>query len=249
MINILSESMEEIRNISRSDHEKCGFITKDGEFVQMENVSESPRDAFCIDSTAYDGEYVAIVHSHGAHEPKPSDEDIVACYDSGVPWLIIGNHGETQQWLSPKKEDTIDKFGLVGRPFYLGVFDCYSIIKDYYSKLGIGLIENPKFGEFWKDVSDKRDPYIEALPKHGFYKIKDDAAIMPHDVVVMSLKPSRPCGNHSGVYIGSEQMLHHIQDARSRVDHYHERNVYGKLTLGIYRHEQSVELRKMKVEL
>ena len=245
MVYIREDQWPIMQEAAKSEIEMCGYINKEGLFVERENISEIPYHAFTIDFIDVEEEYTAIVHSHIANSCEPSDEDKLSCFESKVPWLIFGSYGETHEWMNP---DDI-KFGFLERPFRLGVIDCYTMVQDYYRVLGLSLMDNPRPGEFWERKEEDSNPYIELAPEQGFYRLSDDAALLPHDVILMSIRTKRPCANHAAVYIGSGKILHHLQGRRSCIELYDKRNIFGKLTYAIYRHIKSHEIQKKVVEL
>ena len=52
----------------------------------------------------------------------------------------------------------------------------------------------------------------------GFRKLNDDEDLMPSDLIVMSI--GAPTLNHIGVYVGDQQILHHLGNRLSCRDIY-----------------------------
>lgn len=185
-------------------------------------------DSFCINPVDYAnaedmGEIVAIAHSHPHTDPNPSAADVVACDRSRLPWIIVSIPNE-QFTINEPKEFNVP---LVGRPFYHGILDCYSLIKDYYKKeLAIDLNDYVREPEWWN--TDK-DLYVENFSKEGFVVVDD---LQKHDVILMQNGSDKI--NHGAVYLGDCIILHHSTNRLS------SRDVYGgywrKNTRRILRH-------------
>lgn len=212
--------------------ECCGLVVNvDGRtsYWRCENLSErgdqfimSPDDyALCEDY----GEIVGVVHSHFGTPPTPSKADLVGCEKSGLPWLIVnqpvGNHVivEPSGYVAPLK----------GREFVHGVFDCYSIIRDYYKQvLNIEIPDYDRAEEWW----DKGyDLYSQNFENAGFVEVPRESTRL-HDVILMQCRS--PVVNHGAVYIGENKILQHLTNRISSED------VYGgywyKSTAKVVRH-------------
>lgn len=210
-------------------HECCGLvIVFKGRLKYIRCNNLLAGDAFCIDPEDYAraedmGEIVAIGHSHPNIPPQPSEADKVACDRSGLPWIIVS---------IPSEEVTINKpkefnIPLVGRPFYHGILDCYSLIKDYYKQeLNIELNDYLREPEWW---NKGQDLYLDNFKKENFVEVTD---AQKHDVILMQNGSDRV--NHGGIYLGDCIILHHSTNRLS------SRDVYGgywrKNTRCILRH-------------
>ena len=92
---------------------------------------------------------------------------------------------------------------LVGRAFQHGVTDCYALIRDYYRSVkGVTLPVFPRSWLWWKEGGDL---YRDGFEKAGFYRVDDPE---PGDVFLAQI--GSPVPNHGGVYLGNNQILHHI---------------------------------------
>jgi hypothetical protein len=91
-----------------------------------------------------------------------------------------------------------------GRPFLHGLFDCYTLIRDYYKKeFNIFLPTNIQRN--WEWWSQGENLYVENAKYHSFEEVTD---IKKHDVLIM--KVGSPVPNHGAIYLGDNKILHHI---------------------------------------
>lgn len=210
--------------------EACGVVVifkGRMKYVPCNNLLQG--DAFCIDPADYAraedmGEIVAIAHTHPAIPAEPSNADIVACDRSGLEWLIVSIPDESFTITQPKEFN----IPLVGRQFYHGVLDCYSLIRDYYSQeLNISLNDYIREPEWWNTTT--KDLYVENFQKEGFVEVD---SLQKHDIVLMQHGSDKI--NHGAVYLGDSIMIHHSTNRLS------SRDVYGgywrKNTRKILRH-------------
>ena len=170
------------------------------------------------------GEIVGICHTHVNYSPQPSTADLAACENTGIPWIIVSLPSKDYYQFEPSGY----KHPLIGRLFYHGVFDCYSLIKDYYlEELNITLQDYPREEEWWNKGYNL---YEENFAKEGFIVQKEPKL---HDVILFQNNSTTI--NHGGIYIGDNLLLHHCYNRLS------SRDVYGgywrKHTTHILRHE------------
>lgn len=158
----------------------------------------SPRDLMDAEDL---GQIIGVVHSHVNKKPIPSEADIYSCEKSGVEWHILSVPSGEWNSISPSGK----KIGLLGRPYVFGVFDCYSLIRDYFkTKLSINLPEFERVPDFWKHG---RNDMIDNYEKAGFYQVFEDPK--PNDVILFMI--SSHVVNHCGVYLGNNRFIHHAQ--------------------------------------
>lgn len=211
--------------------ESCGLvIVKKGRqrYVPVRNVAER-NEHFVMDAedqaAAEDaGEVVMVVHSHPNLPPLPSDADRVGCETSGVPWLIVNwptgafHQFEPSGYTAP----------LYGRQFAHGVLDCYSFIRDYYSReLGIVLPEFERPDKWWLKGMNL---YLEGFQAAGFEVVQGRPKA--HDGLLMRI--GSPVPNHGAVFLKDGHIGHHEMGRLS------SRDVYGgwyeKITTHVLRH-------------
>ena len=206
--------------------ECCGLVAiikGKQHYLPCRNIAEGHNENFVLNPEDYAkaedlGEIVAVAHSHPDAQPRPSEADRVMCNASGLPWLIVGVIKEGDE-LTLTEVNRIEPDGyeapLVGRTFVHGVLDCYSLIKDYYKReLGIELPHFERRDDWWNKGDDL---YMQHFEEAGFLPFK--GPIQLHDVIIMQVRS--PVPNHAAVYIGNDQILHHMYGRLST------REVYG----------------------
>lgn len=93
---------------------------------------------------------------------------------------------------------------LIGRPFLHGLFDCYTLIRDYYKKeFNVYLPTNMQRNWEWWLQGDNL--YLDSAKYYGFEEVRE---LKIHDVIIM--KVASPVPNHGAIYIGDNKILHHM---------------------------------------
>lgn len=205
----------------RYPNEACGFII-DGEYVPKRNIADEPTKTFQIHKNAYlaaerKGGLDAVVHSHPDGDRCPTQLDMENQIASALPWGVVWLNG-TGEILGPAWwGDTLDIPPLVGRPFVHGIYDCYSIIRDFYRLTqDITIPEYPRSWGWWTkpaDVSDRS--YNREFTEAGFIRIQEHQ-IQPGDVFLAIVQSE--VTNHGGIYLGGNLILHHVVNKLSRRD-------------------------------
>jgi cell wall-associated NlpC family hydrolase len=169
---------------------------------------------------------VAVVHSHPTTRPVPSAADQISCNSTGLPWVIV--NPKTEEWGGC--EPTAFVLPYVGREFAFGVVDCYSLCRDWYKReMGLELDDFPRRDRFWERGENL---YLNSYSSQGFRQIPfEDLAY--GDAILMQLGSQLP--NHAAIYLGDQQILHHVQGRLSSRDVYG--GYYVKNTAMVLRHE------------
>ena len=125
-------------------NESVGFVV-DGKYVPIKNSHANPEDHFKVAPKTiakYSKSIQAIIHSHNItvdpvtnkprHHPFPSYEDMVTQLKWNVPFGIqlINDAGSGNiLWWGYEPKDIPP---LEGRPYIHGVYDCFSLLRDYF---------------------------------------------------------------------------------------------------------------------
>jgi cell wall-associated NlpC family hydrolase len=119
-----------------------------------------------------------------------------------IPWGIInlknGNVKSMFFW-----GDQLPISDYIGRPFFMGVNDCYSLVRDYYRKeLNITLPIWPREYGFWKKgTKEFENVVINGLEEVGFKIVSTDLNdLKTHDGLLGQI--NSPIINHTAIYIG-----------------------------------------------
>ena len=106
---------------------------------------------------------------------------------------------------------------LVGRQWQYGVFDCYSIVRDYYALLGINL-------------DDYERPESDASKLN--FKEVDINERRPNDVLIMKIWTKEPM--HGAVLLKNDMILHQKFESVSCSEYFN--HYYRKRTVGCFRY-------------
>ena len=202
---------------SEAPREACGLlvIIKGRErYLPCKNLAESPEELFILDPVDYAvaedrGEVMAVVHSHPTTKAEASEADKVACEKSGLPWHIISL--VTNTWCKIKPSGY--KQELLGREWVWGVSDCWTLVRDWYAEEGLKLRdwdrpplstfnEQPIFDDCWSGIGFREVP-LEELQRG--------------DALLMNIDGASGV-NHCAVYLGEQQILHHLRGRLSSRD-------------------------------
>lgn len=231
--------------------ESCGVVISEGGtevYVRCRNLNGNGEEFKLSAEDWADaeerGEILAIVHSHPDESAEPSELDLLTCEEEGVPWIIVSVRDgkvEDTRVVTP----TGWKAPLVGRSFFHGVLDCYTLIRDWYSReAGISLPDFERADDWW---AKGENLYVENFEKAGFRRLKEGEPVKEADVLLMQVRAKVP--NHAGVYIGDSALteapeLHKIHDAflHHLYGRLSTREVYGgywkECTTHVLRHKE-----------
>lgn len=205
-----SEIKRQIVNLANENpnEEICGFIyyTLKGVFIYpCVNVADDKSKHFIIAPEQFVecqklGKICGIYHSHLEFD-EFSNEDIETSEEFLIPFYLY--NVKTGFWGEYMPMDY--KVPLIGRPFIWGLFDCYSLVKDFYrQELKIKLPDFESDGSF---MTGKNNRINDNYPSMGFYKNHDRLNFKKHDVIVFL--PRFVGGGHLGIYMGGNNFLHH----------------------------------------
>jgi len=239
--------------------EAVGFVVAKGRkemYVPGVNVAAEPEDYFATRPQDWvqaqeQGELIAFVHSHPNMPAVPSQADRVACeamaeHVKPLEWLIVsvmpGDDGpriEGMESFCPEGYQA----PLIGRQFYHGVLDCYTLIQDFYRRERAIALPDFERGDGWWEGGDEL--YLDNFAEAGFVEVEDGPKT--GDVILMQLRSERV--NHAGIYLGAEPLaeasyLHPVPDAmlHHAYGYLSERVPYGgywaQITRKIIRHKE-----------
>lgn len=223
-------------------NEACAIVVEiEGKqnVINCDNTHEDQLNNFKIDANVI-ADYVinnklkAVLHSHIARSNHqgdirtPSGKDIQEHITSGVPWGIVATDGKTVSDLLWLDDDEIP--ALEGRSFIHGIFDCWSIVRDYLRlHKGITLKNYPRDPSWWNHGQVLCN--MSAISDAGLVSIKYQELI-EGDIVLMKI--GSPVANHWAVVTGNNQILHQLPHRLSASD---SLSKWRKYIVGCYRHK------------
>ena len=181
-------------------------------YYPCNNLSMSSYQCFILDPEDYvradnTGEITAIIHSHPATPPTPSQADLVGCENSNLPWHIV--NPKTEQW--GYCEPNGYKAPLLGREWVWGVTDCWSLVRDWYREEK--QIELKDYQRSMTPEEFLKNPLFEEYATQtGFRELEPNEKLQEGDVLLMSIL--HPTLNHVAIFLG-DMVLHHLADRLS----------------------------------
>lgn len=203
-------------------NESVGIVVND-EYVALENTHENPENHFRIAPEVlveYEGQIQSVIHSHNVdkHPGHPSEADIATQMQWNIPFGIqlINSQGPGNIiWYG----DQLPTAELLARPYVFGVYDCFSIWRDYYRiELGISLPNIPRDENFYLNGQNL---YVNNAKSFGFEQVDNDD-LQENDIILLRIR-SKEIPNHGVVFLGGDQGLHHMPykaSARESVNRY-----------------------------
>ncbi|OAV14930.1 Phage tail assembly protein [Moraxella catarrhalis] len=194
-------------------NECCGLII-DEDYYPCDNVAPNPTEHFEIDPKDFAhaesmGQIQAIVHSHPDGNAEPSEIDRVQMGVHGLDWVIcgFGYHAGGEQYCKIKcHKPTAYQAPLLRREYYHGVQDCYSLVRDYYSReLDIHLPDFDRTDDWW-EYENHEPLYENNFTKAGFIKVQDKNDLQKHDVILCRVGRTHHV-NHALIWLGDDGAL------------------------------------------
>lgn len=217
--------------------ESCGLVViRNGKdiYVAANNIALDRRNNFEIDPVSYVkaasiGEIAGVVHSHPFQRPDPSEADKAACEQSQLPWWIVNPSTEEWGYLEPAGVPV----PLFGRPYSHGILDCFSFVRDYYREVyGIIISDYYREEEWW---AKGQTLYLDYFQQEGFVEIPFSDT-KEGDAFLLAIDSDTP--NHGAIYVGNNQIAHHLYKRIS------SRDIYGKFyrdrTVKVVRHRSMI---------
>lgn len=234
-MNQSSLSAFKIHAANTYPYECCGVLLLVGkleQYLPCINTHPNHKEAFRIDPLRYSeldekGTIIGICHSHPDASSQPSNHDLAMCEASKLPWHILSWPEGDLRTITPSGEIP----PLLNRPFVHGVWDCYAQVKDWFLlERGLVLPEFERDDGWWEGDAEL---YLDNYQHAGFASIDANEPLQIGDVILMQIQAPRV--NHAAVYIGNDQIQHHLYGRLSR------RDIYG----GYWRRNTRLVVRKI----
>lgn len=214
--------------------EACGVVTQKSRaqrYHRIDNVHRDPENHFEMDSEQYatieaERKIIAIVHSHTGDGAStiPSAHDTCICNEMGIPWVIVSWPEGDMRIVEP------ESLPLTGRPWSIGSYDCYGLVMEWHKQHGIILTDYRLDFEWW-NLEHGMSLYKDYYLSEGFVPTGQPPQV--GDMIIMQL--SAPTWNHAGIYVGDNQILHHMHSKLSSIDIYS--GWYQEHTVMVCRHK------------
>lgn len=208
-------------------NECCGVVVND-KYIPCRNDSTDPLNTFKINQLDMDraedlGQIQAYVHSHPNGSARPSDYDKLKIELFEKPWIICSfpDCDFTENYPNGYRAP------LIGRNFYHGWQDCFSLIRDFYSReLSIDIPDFERKDKWWDD-KDAPSLYVDNFSSEGFIQVNIEN-IQYGDVMLFSIRS--PHTNHAAIYLGSNDQLKSEESQKCVGSAIMLHHLYGKLS-------------------
>lgn len=208
-------------------NEACGLVVSVGKksrIFECKNHAEDKRNQFRIAAEDFArlsdmGEVVGVWHTHCEESENPSDADRAACESSELTWYILAVRKVEDQTFTFSDILVLTPSGFemdyLGRPYIFGVFDCYSLIVDYYRREFDIVLGNYPHIDNWANLG--HNFFAESYEKEGFIRLIDQA---PTAGDLFLIQSGATVPNHVAIYLGDEIIMHQTHGRLSRRDIY-----------------------------
>lgn len=209
-------------------NEGCGFVIDDV-FVPCKNVSKEPLMNFEISNDDYlnaslTGKLTGLLHSHCIREDllpildncRPTYMDLCTAGTTALEMGIVATNGTKSTKLVVFNSNAPEP--LIGRPYLESVYDCYTLVRDYFL-----INKQVKLPIIPRDVSwRKTSPTLFNDNLHlfldlGFKKVEHKNELKEGDALLFSHNMKNTI-DHSGVYVGNGKYIHHGINKLSQED-------------------------------
>jgi proteasome lid subunit RPN8/RPN11 len=199
------------------NEEACGLLLNNGQVEWCQNCAVEPEVDFAIDSRLYavwEPIVIAIYHSHINGNRNFTPADVLLAKRTGKPLILYDVVHSQFSFIDPT-----GKTPLLGRDFVYGIYDCFSLIRDWYGQeLGIELKDYDRdsiySGEGDSLIWDSWDwDIIDRNTRDwGFHQVKTPRR---GDVIGMSLGGTNTHVNHLALYLGEDRFIHQLLNRKS----------------------------------
>lgn len=209
--------------------EAVGFILTTGEYIPLVNVSRTPETHWDIDPEdyrKYAEQLDCVIHSHpykaadfrrasDVLELGPSQADMLlqvewACNFGLV--VVIDSHAEDPVFWGPG----IPRAPLIGRSFIFGIYDCMSLLRDWFlQERGIDLPDYPRGVE---QIDNNENLYVPNVAAWGFERLESVSEARAGDVLLAQIGDTASVPNHALILMPNGEVLHHLRGRLSRTE-------------------------------
>ena len=212
------------------------------------NVSDEPNIKFKMAVDEYLaamrlGPICAVLHSHTNGNCGVSHGDMSAQQTAGNLWgvLVLSDSGAFKEfnWFG----DCAPVAPLVGRTFRHGIWDCYSLIRDWFwLERDVIVGDRPRHDQWW--LMQDHDNFYDALfTELGFAKV-DRRAVQIGDCITYAIYPGGHEGarvsNHAAIVTAPNTVLHHLwsdpRRGQQRLSKHDLLSTWDKMSVNVLRY-------------
>lgn len=227
--------------VKNSPKECCGFIFLNQENFKFDiypckNVANIKSNNFIISPKDYIncsnfGQITACYHSHTNDNTELSEIDKDNSNKYNIHYILYNVKYDTFNFYTPNTE----KNPYIGRPFILGVSDCFTLMQDYAKRERNIKIKFPKDIIYPKDIKEIGALYEKNFIDNGFFKLSKDVQLRKDDGIMMTFPAvCEEYPTHAAVYMGNDMILHQPFNSFSCVNIYD--NFFKKHTSYVLRY-------------
>lgn len=209
--NIREHALEE------SPKECCGLVLLNDkdvyESVRCENISPDPEKGFVINPVDYikasrGGRVIGTYHSHANDKDAFSEFDKFNSENHKLIYFLYCTKKNSFLEYNPDQEFN----SYIGRIFQIKKSDCFTLMRDFYSKELSIPIKDYERNDNWK----REDKYIfeNNYKSEGFYKVNGE--YKKYDCHLFKFRGD--AAEHIAVNLGNNLILHQPRNGFSRIE-------------------------------
>lgn len=187
--------------------------TVSDELIRILEVEErlelSQREGKLFKKTKNENTVAVLIKKDNSKISKLTLEERSEMNHSKVIFVTIGSSKNFSEVFIPNRY--FENFDYEGRPFIHGMFDCYTLVRDYY-KRNFNIFLPTNIQRDWEWWNKGENLYLENAKDCSFEEAED---IKKHDVLLMKI--NSPVPNHAAIYLGEGKILHHMSGRFSTV--------------------------------
>lgn len=205
MINYFEQNYNDIKQHAKDEYpNECVGVIYQNTYFRLSNIAEDKTNNFVVDPhewIQYNG-VQCLIHSHNDY-PHASSMDQEQQLRLDIPFGIVNvvNRSVTDIFFWG---DTLEPQHLLERKFYQGVYDCYSLVRDYYRSNGLTLPYGKRDYGFW-DIG--QDIIMENIYRIPFKEVGLNEADK-YDLLLYSISGKKI--DHCAVLLDNGWVLHHL---------------------------------------
>jgi len=222
-------------------YESCGFIYVDKQTLKFEifackNTAKNKVNSFSISpqeylNCSYLGQIIACYHSHTNDNINFSEIDKENSNKYNIHYILYNLNKDYFNFYIPNTE----KNHYIGRPFILGISDCFTLMKDYAQRERNVFLNFPKYTAYPKDIKEIGALYEKHFLENGFVKLDKNVKLEKDDGIMMIFPAvCEDYPTHAAAYLGDNMILHQPLNSFSCVNIYD--NFYKKHTSYVLRY-------------